>query len=134
MKRAFRLDGTPIPNGTVVAKGALVKFVLYVNNPGPPVPDMSLRDVLDPGFAYLGGTLKTDNSQAACATGTCSGVEEAAIYTAVNGGAAATDALDGDVASRSGATIDVGNQNAANAALNLAAGKVFGVMFTVRMQ
>jgi hypothetical protein len=134
VKRAFRLDGTPIANGTVVAKGALVKFMLYITNPGPPVPDVSLRDVLDPGFAYLGGTLRTDDSQASCATGTCSGAEEAAIYAAANAGPAATDALDGDTASRSGATIDVGNQNVANAPLNLAAGKVFAIVFTVRMQ
>ncbi len=133
VKRAFQLDGAPIPNGTVVAKGAVFKFLLYISNPGPAVSDVSLRDVLDPSFTYLGGTLLSDNTQPACASGTCTPGEEASILAATNVGTVGTDALDGDTVSRSGATIDVGNQNVANAPLNLAAGRVYAIEFTVRM-
>ena len=62
------------------------------------------------------------------------GAEESAIYAAANAGAAGTDVVDGDAVSRSGATLNIGNQNAANAALNLAAAKVWAVVFSVRAQ
>jgi hypothetical protein len=133
-KRAFRLDGTAIASGTVVPKGTLFKFLLYVINPGPVAPDVSLRDVLDPAFDYLGGTVRTDDSQPACPTGTCSAAEESAIFAAANAGTPGTDALDGDTVSRSGATICAGNQDVANAQLTIAAGKVYALVFTVRMR
>ena len=134
VKRAFRLDGTAIPSGTVVAKGALFKFLLYIDNPGPAVPDVSLRDALDAGFAYLGGTARFDDSQPTCATGTCSAAEEAAIFAAASVGTAATDALDGDTVSESGGVITAGDQGVANGQLTIAGGRVYALVFTVRMQ
>ena len=134
VKRAFDLSGAPIATGTVIPKGAVVRWLLYVNNPGPVVSDASLRDVLDPAFAYVPGTIRTINTPAACATSTCSGAEEAAIFAAAGTGTLVTDATDGDAVSRTGATIDAGNQNVGNGQLDLAAGKVFAVVFTVRMR
>ena len=133
VKRAFRVDGTPIPNATVLAKGTLFRFLIYVNNPGGALTDVSLADVLDPAFQYLGGTLRMTNAPAACAAANCTGVEESALFTAANAGSAVTDAIDGDAVSVVAGRIDLGNQVKANAQLNLAAGKVFAVIFSVRL-
>ncbi len=134
VKRAFDLNNIPIPTGAVIAKGAVVKWLLYVSNAGPIVPDVSLRDVLDPGFAYVPGTLRVTNAPSLCATGTCTSGEEDVILAAALAGTAGTDAVDGDVVSRSGTTVYVGNQNAANAQLDIAANRIYAVVFTVRMQ
>jgi hypothetical protein len=64
----------------------------------------------------------------------CTGAEEAAIFTDVNGTAAKTDAVDADVVSIAGTTIDAGNQNVANGALNIPANTVFALLFTVVLQ
>ena len=133
VKRAFRVDGTPIPNAAVLAKGTLFRFLIYVNNPGSALTDVSLVDVLAPAFQYLGGTLRLTNAPSACAAAMCTGVEESALFTAANAGTAATDAIDGDVVSVVSSRIDLGNQVKANAQLNLAAGKVFAVIFSVRL-
>ena len=69
-----------------------------------------------------------------CATTTCTGAEEAAIFAAASAGAVGTDGIDGDPISRSGATINLGNQNVGNAQLDIAAGKIYAVVFTVRVQ
>ncbi len=133
VKRAFRLDGTTIPNATVLPRGATFKFLIYVDNPGGALTDVSLGDVLDPAFMYLGGSIRTTNSPAPCASGTCTPAEEAAIFGAANSGTPGSDTLDGDPVSVSGAHVYVGDRVVANARLDLAAGKVYAVVFTVRL-
>ena len=96
--------------------------------------DVSVRDILDPTFSYQINTMKVDNSVANCAAITCTAGEESVIYTAVDGVLASTDAVDGDVVSISGTMIDVGNQNVANAQLNIAANRVWALLFTVKMK
>ena len=83
--------------------------------------------MLDPAFAYSPGTLKVDNSEATGST-----VE--AIYAAVDTAAPLTDIIDADVASVSGNTVNVGNQYVANGELDIAANRVWALLFTVRMQ
>ena len=134
VKRAFDLNGAPIASGQVLPKGAVIKWLLYVSNPGPAVTDVSLRDVLDPAFAYVPGTLRFDNSIAACSIGGCTSPQDSAIFAGASAGTAASDAADGDALSRSGATIELGNQNVANGQLNIAAGKIYAVVFTVRLR
>ncbi len=134
VKRAFELDGTPVPSGTVLPKGTVFKFLLYVNNPGGAVSDVSLSDALDAAFEYQSGTIRYDNSQPASTAGACTPAEEAAIFTAANAGTPGTDGVDGDPVCRAATTIHVGDQNAANARLDIAAGRVFATVFTCRMR
>ncbi len=134
VKRAFQSNGTPIASGSTLPTGMPVKFMLYINNPGGFVGDISLQDVLDPVFGYVPGSIKYDNSVANCAAATCNAAEEAAIFAAADSGTVGTDAVNGDVVSFTGVTLDVGNQNAANAQLDIAGGKVWAVVFTVKMQ
>ncbi len=111
-----------------------VTFLLYINNPGVLVSDVSLRDLLDPLFLYVSGSIKYDNTVASCAAATCNAAEEDAILAATTSGTVGTDAVDGDVVSFTGVTLDIGNQTAANAQLDLAGGKVWAVVFTIRTQ
>lgn len=134
IKRAFQIDGTPVPTGSVLPTGLPVKFLIYVNNPSGPITDVSIQDILDPGFIYVPGSTKYDNSAANCGTTTCTGAEEAAIFAAADSATVGTDAVDGDVASFTGVTLDIGNQNAANAQLDIAGNRVWAVVFTFRMQ
>ena len=134
IKRAFQLDGTPIPSGSTLPKGALLRVLLYINNPGTLRADVSLQDVLDPTFLYVPGSAKYDNSTPNCAATTCTAVEEAAIFAAADSGTVGTDAVDGDVVSFTGVTLDIGNQNTANAQLGIAGSKIWAVVFTTRMQ
>lgn len=133
VKRAYLMDGTPLASGQALPKGTRIRYLLYISNPGGAVTDVSLRDVLDPAFQYQAGTLRYAATVDACAGPTCTSAEEAAIYAAALAGTAGTDAVDGDPASVSGATLDVGNDAAANAQLDVAAGKLWAVVFTVRM-
>jgi uncharacterized repeat protein (TIGR01451 family) len=136
VKRAFRADGTPLASGATAPKGSIVRFLLYVNNRGDAVSDASIQDALDPGFEYLPGTLRVDNSLAACPGDACDTAEEAAIYAAVAAQAPRTDAVDGDVASYSAAPrrVDAGNVNVANAQLNLDANRVWAMLIDVRVR
>lgn len=135
VNRAFNTDGTPIADGASVPKGSTIYFLVYVNNTTAiPVSDLSVRDVLAAGFQYQAGTLKVDNSIDSCTLASCTGVEEAAVFAAVAAAAAGTDAVDGDVVSITGTTIDVGNQAAANGQLDIAASKVWAMLFAVKVQ
>ncbi|MCP3981212.1 MAG: DUF11 domain-containing protein [bacterium] len=134
VKRAFQLDGTPIASGSTLPTGMPVRFLLYVSNAGGVVPDVSLQDVLNALFAYTAGSIRYDNSVAACAGSPCSALEEAAIFAAADGGTVGTDAVNGDPVSFSGVTVSIGDETAANAQLDLAAGKVWALVFTVQMQ
>lgn len=135
VKRAFLADGSPITSGSTVPRGTEVRFLIYINNTTAfEATDVSVQDVLAGTFAYQAGTLKVDTSVPNCALGNCTPAEEAAIYASVNGQAASTDAVDGDVVSIAGATIDAGNQAVANSQLNVPANRVFAMLLTVRMQ
>ena len=118
----------------ILPKGTPVKYLLYVNNRSSTRTDVSVRDVLDPAFAYQIATLRGDNTVGECATSPCSAAEEASIFAAVDDNAASTDAVDGDVVSVTGTTIDAGNQNAANGQLDMTANKVWALLITVKMQ
>jgi hypothetical protein len=120
-------DGSPITNSSTLPRGTVFKFLIYVDNIGPARTDVSVQDVLDPAFAYSTGSLKVDNSAA-------NGSTVGAIYTAVNGTSPLTDVIDADVASISGSTIDVGNRFVANGRLDIAANRIWALLFTVRMQ
>jgi hypothetical protein len=134
MKRAYLPGGTPIATGTALPRGTDVDFVLYVNNPGAVAADISLDDLLAPGFTYIGGTMRYSSTTPNCPTGGCTPAQEATIYTAAAAGTAGTEAIDGDVVSFGASTVRVGNQNVANAQLNIPAGRVWAVLFRVRMQ
>lgn len=135
VKRAFLSDGTALTSGSTVPRGTEVRFLIYINNTTAfEATDVSVQDVLAGTFAYQPGTLKVDNSVANCALGNCTPAEEAAIYASVNGQAVSTDAVDGDVVSLTGATIDAGNNAQANAQLDVPANRVFAMLLTVRMQ
>jgi hypothetical protein len=134
VKRAFDVNGDPIPDGGVAPRGSIVKFLLYINNPGPARTDLSLQDVLDPGFAYLPGTIRIDNSHASCVATACTVAEEASIFATVDAQAVGSDAVDPDAVSYVGATVDAGDQNQGNAQLDINAGSVLALSFSVRMQ
>ncbi len=89
---------------------------------------------LNPVFLYVAGSIKYDNSVARCAAAACTVGEEAAIIAAADFGTAGSDALDGKVVRFAGVTLDVGNGNVAKAQLDIAAGKVWAVVLTIRMQ
>ncbi len=95
--------------------------------------DVNVRDVLDPAIQYQAGIIQVDNSVAECALAACTAADELAIFTAVNGAAFLTDAIDGDVASITGRTIDAGNQNVANLQLDVNADAVWAMLFSVKM-
>lgn len=133
-KRAFLPGGTPIASGTTLPRGTDVEFMVYVNNPTDATTDVSLSDALQPGFAFIGGTLRYDASTPNCPPGGCTPAQEAAIYSALTGGTPGTEAVDGDVVSFGGSTVRIGNQDAPNAQLDVPAGRVWAVLFRVRMQ
>ncbi len=133
VKRSFELDSTPIPTGSTIPNFLEFKYLLYINNQGSATSDVSVRDVLAAAFQYQAGTIQVDNSVVECALTVCTAAEELTIFTAVNGAAFLTDAVDGDVASITGSTIDAGNQNAANAQLDIAVDKVWAILFSLKM-
>ena len=134
VKRAFLADGTSVPTGSNLMNGTIVKYLLYINKQGSGVTDVSLQDVLNAVFLYQAGTLKVDNTVSACAASECTAGEEATIFAAVDDNVASTDAVDADVVSLTGNTIDAGNQNAGNGQLDIAADKVWALLFTVELQ
>ena len=109
--------------------------MLYINNKDVAASDVSVRDVLDAAFQYQTATIQVDNSVVECALTVCTAAEELAIFTAVNGAAFLTDAVDGDVASYTGGTlsVDAGNSTEANLQLDIAADKVWAILFSVKM-
>jgi hypothetical protein len=136
VKRGFLTDGTPVVDGATLPRGTIIDFLLYLNNPGPARLDASVRDALDPGFAYVAGTTKIDTTSANCSTGVCSPAEEAAILAAVGAQSASTDVVDGDLVSYNvpTTTIDAGDQNAANGQLDVSQNSVAAVLIRVRVQ
>lgn len=135
IKTAFDLDGEPIPTGATIPSGVGFKFLLYVNNHGSAVSDVSVRDVLDPAFQYQASSIKVDNSLGECASTSCTPAEQLTIFNTVNGAPVLSDAIDGDVASYSGgsATVDAGDGNVGNVQLDINANAVWAMLFTVKM-
>ncbi len=128
-KTAFLADGTQLTSGSTLPHGTEVRFVVYIDNPTVfGVSDVSIQDVLDPAFTYQAGSMKVDNTLT-------SGSSEALIYSTVNAVAGTvSDAIDADVASAVGVTIEVGNQNVANGQVDIAADSVWAILFKVLMQ
>jgi CSLREA domain-containing protein len=120
-------DGSLITNSSTLPRGTIFRFLIYTENTGSARTDVSIQDVLVPAFAYSAGSLKVDNSQAV-------GASVQAIYSAVNGTASLTDVIDADVASVAGSTIDVGDRFVGNGPLDIAANRIWSLLFTVRMQ
>ncbi len=135
VKRAFLPDGTPIPSGTVMPRGTTFHYLLYINNRDAAVNDVSVLDVLDPAFAYSPGTIRTDASVPACAAAACTPAEEGSIFAAVSARPPNTDAVDADEVSYTAGTttVEAGSRISANARLDIPAGSVWAMLFTVRM-
>jgi hypothetical protein len=134
VKRVFDSSGNPVASGTTLAKGTIVRFLLYVDDRCGAITDVRLSDVLDPAFAYVAGTMTAADVTADCSALTCTAPEEATILAAALAGTALTDAVDGDAGAVSGTTIQLGKANAGSAQLDLAAGKVYAVVFRARMK
>lgn len=128
VKAAFLADGTPLVSGATLARGTAVKFLIYVDNTtGVAVDSVNVSDALAAGFAYQAGTIKVDASQNTGATA-------AAIFSAVDAQTALTDAVSGaDVAGINAGTISAGD-GSGNAMVTVPAGKVWAILFTVKMQ
>jgi hypothetical protein len=133
VKRAFWSDGTPIPTGATIPTGVEFKYLLYINNQVSAENDVSVQDVLDPLFQYQAGTIQVDNSVSECAAASCTTAEEQTIFSSIDATPFLTDALDGDVVSFAGVTIDAGDGNAANAQLNINGDSVWAILFSVKM-
>ena len=128
VKQAFLAsDGSLLSNSTTLPRGTALRFLIYIDNTGPGHTDVSVQDVLDPAFAYSTGSLKVDNSLS-------SGASPGDIYSAVSAATPLTDVIDADVASVTGATINVGDRFAANGQLDIDGNRVWALLFTVRMQ
>jgi uncharacterized repeat protein (TIGR01451 family) len=135
VKRAFTPTGTAIADGSTVAVGTQVKFMMYINNKSDtPLNDVSIRDVLAANFVYQAGTIKVINPAGACALAACTAAEETTMFTAADAAAALTDAVDADTASFAAATVDVGNQLAANGQRDIVAQSRLVVLITVLVQ
>lgn len=128
VKAAFLADGTPLATGTTLPRGTDVKFLIYVDNTTTvDVNSVNVADALDAAFAYQTGTIKIDASQN-------TGAAAADIYTAVDAQVALTDAVSGaDAAGYNAGTVSAGD-SAGNAAVTVPAGKVWAMLFTVKMQ
>lgn len=136
VKTAY-IGTTELTSGATLAAGTKVKFLIYLNNNGSvAVNDITISDTLDALFVYDAGTLKVDSSVANCAAVTCTDVEEAAIFAAVDDNTPLSDAAaSGDVGSLNGTTLYAGNRvDTANDQLNAPANTVVAVSFTVTMQ
>jgi uncharacterized repeat protein (TIGR01451 family) len=136
VKRAFLADGTPVPGGSTLPHGSTVKFLIYINNRSAvEIRDVNVQDILPAGFVYQTGSLKVDNSVLQCTMPACLALEEATIFSVVNATAALTDGVDGDAASYTigTTTVDAGRGPQNNAQVNLAAHRVWALLFTVSM-
>ena len=133
VKRAFLTDGTSIPTGSIIPNYVEFKYLIYINNLGNAQSDITMRDVLDSAFQYQLESIQLDNSVGKCAAAACDATEELAIFTAVNGAAVLTDAVDGDIVSYAAAIIDAGNGNVGNLQLDINANAVWAILFSVKM-
>lgn len=138
VKQARDLSGTVLPNGTNVAAGQTIYFVLYIDNTtSVQASSLTIQDLLDlTQFSYTAGSLQT--------TTVASGSNDAAIWAGT--WTALTDAVGGpdDTASRLNISaiqdrITVGNTTGltpaqANQPLNILAGTLKAIRFRVVVQ
>lgn len=139
VKKAFLDDntGTEITSGSSVAKGTIVKFLIYIDNSAAiAASDVRMEDLLDKtAFTYQTGSLRWNNNV------TASAAPVATIYTDTNTGPAlvdasgAADAGSADaVALPASVRITFGAHSAqANAPLNIPAGRVAAFLFRARL-
>lgn len=138
VKKAFLDDstGTEIPSGSTVAKGTIVRFLIYIDNSSAmAASDVRIEDLLgETAFTYQAGSLKWNSAA------TVSGATAATIFSDTNGGAALTDAISGaDVGSADTSLtpndrITFGAHSAqANSVLNIPAGRIAAFLFRARI-
>lgn len=135
-KRSFLTDGTPLADGAQLATGTEVKFLIYINNKGSAITDVSVQDTLDSTFSYVANTLQIDNTLSACTNNTCTTAEENAIFSAIDDNPYLTDSTNGDGARYSGGstTIDAGAGNVpGNGVVNVNANSVWALLFSVTL-
>jgi uncharacterized repeat protein (TIGR01451 family) len=126
VKTAFLTDGTQLASGAAVPRGSLVRFMIYVDNAtAADVDSINVQDDLSTNFTFMPGTLQVDST-------IVSGATEAAIYAAVSGAPAVTDAVDGDVAGVAGTTVSAGD-GAGNGMVTVPRNRVFALLFTARV-
>ncbi len=140
-KRSFLTDGTPLADGTQLAAGTEVKFLIYINNKGGAINDVSVQDILDPTFSYVQDSLQIDNSLTACTNSVCTQTEENNIFSAAQSGPSFTDdapPIDSDGASYDNTggieTINIGDQNVpGNGQVDINATSVWALLFSVTL-
>ena len=143
-KRAFLAStGAALMDGDSLPIGTQIKFMIYMNNyTAVEATDVSVQDVLAATFGYNNavdsikvGTLAS--STCTVGVGLCSAAEELVIFGAVDALGALTNAADGDAVSYTvgTTTIDAGDGvEAANSQVDIAADRVWAMVFTVTMQ
>ena len=134
VKAAFLTVGnTALTDGDRLPAGTSIDFLIYINNETDiDLVDVGIRDVLA-GFTYVGGSLHVLNTTAECALTLCDAAEELNIYNLARVAGAMSDGVDGDEASESGGTIDVGNNFVANAPQDAVANTVLALVFTATL-
>jgi len=139
-KRAFLAsDNSAIADGSTLASGTRIRFLIYVNNPTSyAVGDVRVTDQLA-GFAFVpllsGGVLKETNVLNACAVAACTAGEESGILTAVLATADKTEAADGDSLSYDGGTTTVSAGLTANTtSITANASSAWGMVFEATIQ
>lgn len=141
IKRAFlSSDNSVVADNAVLAKGTMVKFLIYVNNmTASAQTNVNLSDTLDALFAYQAGTIKV-GTMGQCINGgandgDCTAAEENTLRGNIEGTGALIDNVTTpeDVAGINGATISAGSA-AGNDPLGVAANTAWGIMFEVQIQ
>ncbi len=132
VKAAFLTsDGTPLTSGARLPAGTSIDFLIYINNEtNIDLVDIGIIDALV-GFTYVGGSLHVLDAQANCSLTLCDAAEELNIYNVTRIAGVRTDGVDGDGASESGGTIEVGdNTTALNGTQDALAKRVLALVFT----
>ncbi|NNE43885.1 MAG: hypothetical protein HKN12_06735 [Gemmatimonadetes bacterium] len=133
VKRSFLTDGTPLPDGSDVPSGTRIHFLMYLNNKGALLTDLSARDILDPAFTYVPGSMRVWNGTVACVAANCTPAEEATIYADVKVGVVGTDAVDGDQVAFVGNTFYAGNRHVASLQFNPTGNRVAALLLTAEV-
>ncbi len=136
MKTAFlESTGLELTDGDVLPIGTVVNFLIYIDNTTPiQVDDISLADTLVTAtFNYTAESMRvlnTTDSTAVAAT-TVQNIYDAVRAVPLLG---TNDGVNGDVASFTTPNFTVGDETVANGTLNVAASKVWALLYTVTMQ
>jgi len=139
VKKAFLDDnsGTEIISGSSLAKGTIIKFLIYIDNPSAlAASDVRIEDLLDKtGFTYQTGSLRWNNNV------TVTAATQATIFNDANSGPVLTDAAtaadtgSADIAALPASVrITVGAHSLqTNAPLNIPAGRIAAIQFRARL-